>query len=335
MITIRLKRVFFSLVASLALSACAQNPVTPPPLLPGAKIAIVTPASAIDSMVIVRAAEKITQMGYEPVVYPHAFGRHHGTYAANDTLRAVDLMTAFADPEISAILCARGGYGTNRLIPMLDIEVIKANPKWLIGYSDISVLHALMRKARITSIHGPMCGHIDDNPLDEESTAYLFQMLSEGLPMSYEIETHPYNKYGYAKGRLVGGNLLTINALSETPLDVLNIGDQEDIILYIEDVSEQIYAIERVLIRLHQSGSLANLKGLIIGEFTDYKPSKDFETMEDMIHYWLDEWGYYGSEDFPIMFGFPAGHGEPNYPLPLGAMTEISLTPTAAKIAFK
>ncbi len=329
------KLTYILMFALAVIASSAKDFKRPHALEPGARIAIVTPASATDSMPVVRAMELLEAQGYEPVPYPHAFGRHYGTFPANDTLRAQDLMSAFADPEIDAIMCTRGGYGLVRLLPLLDADVIAQNPKWLIGYSDISDLHALMYHAGVQSIHGPMCGHLGDEKADSLSTAYLLQMLQQPEGWTYTLPAHPYNNLGIANGTLVGGNFITINGLAETEYDILNLPASEGIILYIEEVGERIHAVERMLMRLHQSGALSKLKGLIIGEFTDYKATKDFETIEDMIHYWLKEWGYYELDDFPILFEMPSGHGDINYPLILNSPVTLTITEDFATLNWK
>lgn len=162
-------------------SAAGDGFLVPPPLKPHSKIAIVTPASAVKDAVIDTAVVKLIQRGYEPVVFPHAYGKEYGSYTASDQKRAQDLMDAFADPEIDAILCTRGGYGTVRLLPMLNADVVRANPKWLIGYSDISDLHAFMTHAGVASIHGPMAGHLATEPDTIAATEHLFEILANGL----------------------------------------------------------------------------------------------------------------------------------------------------------
>lgn len=308
------------------LGAAQGEVIIPKPLREGSRIALVTPASVVKDTVIDAALARLRQMGYEPVVYPHARGKEYGTYPATDVLRASDLMTAFVDPTIDAILCTRGGYGSVRLLPYLDLNVIRRNPKWLVGYSDISVLHAVMHRAGVASIHGPMTKHIGSEPDDLAATQYLFAALTNQFPLKFELPPHKYNKPGTAMGQLVGGNLLTINGLAETEYDVMNNDDTAGNILFIEDVSEAIYAIERVLMRMHYDGTLAKLGGIIVGQFTEYRPSDDFDTMEDMIHYWLDKWGYYDPKNpMPIVFDFPTGHVSNNYPMIVSAMTHLDV----------
>lgn len=311
-----------------------KNFIIPAPIPDSAHIAIITPASAIKDKLLDKAIEKLCQRGYRPVVFPHAYGDDFGSYAANDSSRAADFMSAFTDPDIDAVMCSRGGYGTVQLLPLIDIDSIKAHPKWLIGYSDITDLHALMHHAGIASIHGPMCSHIGDAKSDTTSTNLLFEMLTDSLPFTYEVPAHPYNHMGSAEGVLVGGNFITANGLAGTKYDVLDLPAESNSILYIEEVGEAIYAVERMLIRLHQSGALDKYKGIVLGEFTSYKPSDDFETMEDMFYYWLQRWGYYDRPDYPIIYEFPAGHGDINYPLILNAPVSVSALDDKSVIAY-
>ncbi len=330
-----MKKLLTTLFALSVISCAATEFTMPKPLQPGARIAIVTPSSATDSMPVVRAMELMEARGYEPVVFPHVFGHDYGTHPANDTVRAQELMAAFEDPTIDAVMCTRGGYGMVRMLPLLNPGVFANNPKWLIGYSDISDLHALLYHAGLSSIHGPMCGHLGDLKADTISTSYLFEMLENPQGWEYELPAHPYNNPGTSTGILIGGNLISINGLAETDYDILNLPAQDNCILFIEEVGEKIHAVERMLVRLHQSGALAKYSGLVIGEFTEYKPTKDFETMEDMIHYWLEQWGYYDLDDFPIIFEMPSGHGDINYPLILNAPVTLTVTDDGASIAWK
>lgn len=315
--------------------ASSKEVILPPPLLPGDKIAIVTPASAVDDAIVDSAVNRLCSRGYQVEVYPHAKGHEYGTFAATDSQRAAELMDAFSNPDIQAILCSRGGYGTVRLLPLLNADVVRNNPKWLIGYSDISCLHAFMHHAGVASIHGPMAAHLAQEPDTIPATEYLMAVLSSPEGITYNIDSHPYNKKGWAKGRLIGGNLLTINGLSDTQFDILLPDDDTDYILFFEDVDEKIHAIERVLMRLHYSGSLSKMKGIIIGQFTEYKPTADFATMEDMIHHWLLKWGYYNEANpMPIVYNFPTGHVSANYPMICGAEAELVVTPYRTSLEY-
>lgn len=324
-------------LAAVALAYAGLHAAVPAPISQGDTIAIVTPASTVDSMVVVKAMKKISSLGYVPVAMPHVFGKHcGGGYSAPDSLRAADIMEAFEWPNVKAIMCSRGGYGSARLFRYLDAEKIKANPKWLVGYSDITALHAfLTSQAGMASIHGPMCAHLAEARDDDESVASLLTLLSQGLPFGHEIAPNGYNKTGVARGKIVGGNMLVAQGLADTPYDTIDPDGGDGVIIFFEDVGEKIYAIERFLLRLHLSGALKRAKGLIIGEFTEYKPDSDFDTMEMMIHSRLREWGYYDEGEMPIAYGFPAGHGSPNMPLVMGAEATLAVSPDSVTIVYQ
>ena len=327
------------LTACCALSAWALCPVvfncggindygmvTPRPIKPGAKIAIITPSSAVDSLKLDSALRNITALGFQPVVMDHVFGSSYGKQTSPDSARAADIMRAFADPEIDAILCSRGGYGATRLLPLLDGDVIISNPKWLIGYSDISALHAYLQGLGMVSMHGPIGTDYAKTPL-KEGCALLIEMLQQGPQHRYELQLDEHNKPGEATGMLIGGNLSVVDGSISTPYDIYDATDGKDVIIFLEDVDENIDSVERLLLRLHLNGVLQRAKGLVFGEFTDYEPEKHFQTMEDMIRTRLTDWGYYDKQDFPILYNFPAGHGNPNFPLPLGSKVTLTVTP--------
>lgn len=332
-----IRRPLILLLCAIAASAAMAKPntIVPAPISQGDTIAIISPASRIDSGIIDKAVELLSAAGYVPLAMPHAYGDANGSYSASDSARAADVMQAFTDPSVKAILCSRGGYGSTRLLPLLDAKVIADNPKWLIGYSDISAMHAFMTRAGVASIHGPMCGHISSAGIYDKSMPHLMAMLRKDLPYTYTFCPNQYDHYGTAEGTIVGGNVMVINGLAETPWDIMMPRKGEDIILFIEDVGEKIYAIERWLVRMHLNGSLDRLKGLVIGEFTDYDPDEDYESMEQMIHHWLTEWGYYDKEDFPVLFYFPAGHGEPNFPIPMGTQCKLQVGPDGSTVTFE
>ncbi len=318
-----------SVILASLVSSSASGIVIPPTLRPGDKIAIVTPAYPVLGKYIDGMFNTLTQWGYEPVVMPHAYSHSDGIYAATDKARADDLNKAIADPEIKAIICSRGGYGTNRLIPLLDDEAMKANPKWIVGYSDITILHSWLNSLGIASIHGPMASHLSKYPADESSEA-LKQIFSQGPEIKFTAPAHKLNRPGSAKGRMLGGNFIVANNLAGTGYDPFDIPENEDVILYIEEVGEKIYAVERMLVRLKQAGILDRVKGIVFGEFTDYAPDQSFRSMEAMINTRLDEWGY----DFPVAYTFPFGHGRNVYPIINGATAELTVTPDLVTLQF-
>lgn len=311
----------------------SANTIIPHSLRPGSKIALITPATVTDTTPVLKAMDMLRERGYRPTLMPHALTREWGTHPATPEIRVAEIMAAFADPTVDAILCTRGGYGCNQLLPLLNDSLIKANPKWLIGYSDISALHAYMNSLGIASIHGPMTGHMAKYGQQDSALSYEFDILERGLPMTYTEDGNKYNIPGTAKGTLIGGNMMVLNGLAQTPWDMLSLGLQgQDVILAIEDVSEKIYAIERVLMRLHQCGALRAVKGIIVGRFSDYGPDATFNTMEEMISYWLERWGY----TIPVAFDFPMGHlDQNNYPLVISADATLSVSPQSVTLTME
>lgn len=295
--------------------------IIPRPLKPGSVVAIISPASVVKEEYVRGAADFLRNRGYEAVIMPHALGPADGCFAGGFQERLDDLLTAWQDPRVDAVLCARGGYGTAHLLPYLPPEIMRANAKWLVGFSDISALHAALLAMGVASIHGPMAKHLCEDP-DNESTRALFHLL-EGGRMEYRLDRgNAYNRPGHAHGRLMGGNLAVLNGLSATPFDIFGHAVNEDVILFIEDVSEAIYAVERMLWRLYMAGTLNRIKGLVIGHFTEYRPSLKYEKMYDMIHSLLLRAGI---DSIPVVFGFPTGHLSDNLPLVQGAEVELDV----------
>lgn len=297
-----------------------QGAVTyPRKLRPGDKIAIVSPAGPTDRDIVEKAAAVIRGQGFEPVIYPHAFGRN-GHFSGTHDERLADLQAALTDTAVRAILCSRGGYGVVHNLDRLAALPLKDDPKWIIGFSDISALHALMASNNIASIHSSMAKQIMLGA-DDPDNKMLFGILRGEMP-SYTFAPNEYNRTGTATGRLLGGNLAVIADLINTPFDIIRPGS----ILFIEDVSEPIYKVERILYQLKLSGILPNLKGLIIGQFTDYKPDGNHKRMEDMIHDIVKDY------DYPIAFGVPVGHVDHN--IPLIESSEATLTVTPEKVTL-
>ena len=294
----------------------------PTPLQPGDSIAIVSPASAIDPALVRGAADTIARLGYKPLIMHHTIGRR-GSYSASAAERLSDIAQALNDTAVRAILCSRGGYGAVHLLPELDSII--TDPKWLIGFSDITALHALWARHDIVSIHSSMARQLADGP-QSEPTDRLFDILTGGSPtMSWVNTTTGTNRPGTATGRLVGGNLAVLDALAATPYYTPRSGD----ILFIEDIAEPIYKVERILWRMRLSGLLDNLAGLIVGRFTEYKPDRNYETIEAMIA------DMTASTAYPIAFNAPIGHiGPDNLPLMHGATATLDVTADGATLAY-
>jgi len=301
--------------------------ITPKCLTPGDKVAILSPASVVNPDYIDGAATFLSSRGFVPVIMQHAKGPASGSYAADEPSRLADIISAWSDPEIRAILCARGGYGCNHLVDKIPIRLIASDPKWLIGFSDVSALHALCGHAGIVSLHAPMAKHLAELPADHYCTEAMMRILTCGLPVQYLTPPHRLNTHGEAVGNLVGGNLAVISGLAATPFDPLSLPGRK--VLFIEDIGEEIYEVERMLIRLRLSGALRNVAGIVVGSFTSYGKDRNHPDMETMIA------RLFGTPaDFPIAFGFKAGHTDDNLPLPLGTHAHLSVTDDGAQLTL-
>lgn len=296
--------------------------IFPAPLKKGDKVAFISPASAVKKEYIEGAMERFREEGYEPVLMPGALYHERGSFSAPKEERLEDLVNSLADPEIKAIFCNRGGYGCVQLLPHFTSNMISSHPKWIIGFSDVSALLAMWYRSGVASIHGPMAKHLATNPADDPSSRALFNILENGGNFSYRIPSSEYNRPGFEEGILRGGNFAVLNGLAATPFDILRTDPGEQVILFFEDVNEPIYAVERMLWRLCLSGTLSRVKGLIFGRFTDYRPDKNFNSVEEMISFWLDRML---KRPIPVVFNFPTGHVDENYPLVEGAHIELEV----------
>lgn len=296
--------------------------IYPQPLKKGDKIAILAPSGPVKRETVDKAAEVIESIGYTPVIYP-TVDMHNGQFSGTAQQRFEDLKKAFADPEIRAILCARGGYGMVHNLDSLSLIPIEKDPKWVIGFSDISALHALMSNKGIASIHASMARHISKG-MEEPENVMLFEILRDTFP-KYSFSPDPRNHLGHAEGKLVGGNLSVLQALIGTPYDIF----QPGVILFIEDVSEPIYKIERMMYQLKLSGVLDKISGLIIGQFTDYKPGDNHADMEEMLSEILSDY-----PEVPVVFNAPVGHVSHNVPMIESASATLDVTPDSVSLTF-
>lgn len=315
-----------AIVAATISSLCAMNLNTkasiPAPLRDGDRIAIVSPSGPVDSALVYAAADTLRGQGYRVDIFPSALGKC-GQYAASDSARLADLSAALTDSTVRAILCSRGGYGAVHLLDSLSALPLECDPKWLIGFSDISALHALLASRSIASIHGNMCKHIALGPDDEDNATFLAML--RGYRPAYEFAPDSLNRCGQASGRLLGGNLAVIAELINTPYDVIQPGT----ILFIEDVEEPIYKIERIMYQLRLSGVLPRLGGLIVGQFTGYRPNDSYETMERMIADMTAPYTY------PVAFNVPIGHVDHNVPVIQSAEVTLTVTPEGTSLSFQ
>ncbi|MCM1336093.1 MAG: LD-carboxypeptidase [Candidatus Amulumruptor caecigallinarius] len=304
--------------------------ISPEPLTEGSKIAIVSPSGAVKAQYVHQAVPVLHKQGWEVEVSPHALGRHH-TYSGTEEERYADLEAAILDPDVKAIFCSRGGYGAVHLLERLDKLPLRDNPKWIIGYSDITALHALMNRHGIESIHAPMASHIAATKGEDDDSQALFDLL-RGVPVTQRFASDRRNIPGEATGRLVGGNLAVFADLIATPFDMLAPAEDaskapaEDLILFLEDVSEPVYKTERIMYQLRLAGVLDRVKGLIIGQFTEYSPDVDGTAMEDMIARVTE------GLDIPVAFHAPVGHVSHNIPLVESRLTTLRVTDDVVEI---
>lgn len=295
--------------------------IAPSPLLiphalhPSDRVAILSPSGCVSPGLVDSLASFVAMAGLSPVVMPHAKERF-GTYAATVAERFSDMAAAIADRSIRAIFCTRGGYGAVQLLPMLDSLPLRANAKWLVGFSDISALHALWSTHRIASIHGPMARHLTTNGINHPGSQALLSLL-RGEQVTVTAPPHPLNRLGEAEGILTGGNLAVLEGLVNTPFDMF----RPDTILVLEDINEPIYRVERMLWQLRLSGILPSLRGLIIGNFKGADADANHESIEAMIAKMTA--GY----DFPVAYGAPIGHILQNMPLRLSAPARMKVEP--------
>lgn len=303
--------------------------ITPSTLREGDKVAIISPASVVNPEYIDQAAEYLLANGLEPVVMPHAKGPAYGSFAANPLHRIVDFLNVWTDPDIKAVLCSRGGYGATHLLSLVPYGLLSDFPKWLIGFSDISALHALSLYNGVASIHGPMAKDFRD---DHEGGRTVVEFLKTGVLPEYSFENKesdimPCNIPGEARGTLIGGNLAVLNGLAATPYDMLARAMEEDCVLFIEDIAEPIYKIERILYRLLMQGVFTKLKGLAVGQFTESSADRNYPSTERMIERFLQEKGI---KDIPVAYNLPVGHFPHNMPVIEGSQVRLSVSPEAA-----
>lgn len=300
------------------------KPIVPEFLKEGDKLAIVSPASAVNPDFIQGACNAVKRWGFVPVQSEHCCGKY-GYYSGTIEERLADFKKALYNPEIKAILCGRGGYGTIHLAEFISLEDIRANPKWIIGFSDISILHAICYNAGVASIHASMAKHLTLFDEHNYCNVSLCNILKGILPI-YKTISHPLNRCGTAKGNLTGGNLAVLSSLRGLKYDIFTPGN----ILFIEDIGEPIYKVERMLYNLKLSGVLSQLRGLIVGRFTECKePDGNGESMYAMIHRMV------ACYDFPVAFIFPIGHIDDNVPLLESVCVELIVTDEFTKLSFK
>ncbi len=281
--------------------------IAPPFLQPGQRVALVAPARKISAAEVELAGQTLRGWGLE-VVLGESIGAAHHQFAGDDELRRRDFQRQLDDPAIRAILCARGGYGTARLVDELDFRHFAEHPKWVAGFSDITVLNSHLLRLGYQSIHGVMpvlYGQAGGEAAVESLRRALF-----GEALAYQAAPYPLNRPGTASGELVGGNLSLLHTSTGTTSQASFAGR----ILFLEDLDEYLYHLDRMLLHLHRSGQLVGLAGLVVGHFSDIKDNAvPFgQTAYEVINYYAQRY------EFPVGYGFPVGHEADNQALVVG-----------------
>ncbi|MEH0937666.1 S66 peptidase family protein [Micromonospora psammae] len=282
----------------------------PPVLRPGDTVMLVSPSGPTRPERVARGVELLTGWGLRPVLAPNAYARH-GYLAGGDELRAADLNTAFADPEVRGVICTRGGYGAQRVVDLIDMAAVRRDPKVVAGFSDITALQfALWRGARLAGVHGPGAAWTDDRtPLSSAESLHGALMTTEPVTVAATAaeETFGVRVPGRAEGPLLGGNLCLITASIGTP----DMPDLTGAVLLVEEVQEPPYKVDRMLTHLRRAGVLDGLAGVAVGQFTECADGWD-TTVVDVLGERLGDLGV------PVLGGLPIGHGVGQLTVPVG-----------------
>ena len=318
-----MKAIFILPLFLFSIANFAQTKMIAPPFLKkGDTVAIVATARKNIDDNLKPAINLLTQWGLK-VVVGSSIGLDFNQLAGTDAQRALDFQTQMDDKNIKAIWCVRGGYGTVRMIDLLDFTKFKQNPKWIIGFSDVTVLHNHLNTMGFQSIHGAMPVSIGKA---SELAKQTLQYSLFGDKVSYEIPPHSMNRFGKASGELVGGNLSILYSLLGSKSAI----DCRDKILFIEDLDEYLYHIDRMLINLDRNGCLQNLKGIVVGAMTKMKDNdvpwgkNALETVDDITKKY----------NIPTIFNFPAGHIQDNRALKFGAKATIEVNEFCGKLVL-
>jgi muramoyltetrapeptide carboxypeptidase len=282
----------------------------PPYLQKGDTIGLVCPAGLMPVEKVSECIRVINEEWAFTIKVGTTIGQQYHYFSGTDEERLEDFQHMLDDENVKAILCARGGYGLSRIIDKIDFTNFKKNPKWIIGFSDVTILHShIYRNHHISTLHAPMANAFNEDGFKNEFVQSLRHAL-EGKKIKYQCKPHAFNKKGQAIGELVGGNLSLLAHLVGTDSDIKTKGR----ILFIEDVGEYLYNVDRMMYQLKRSGKLDKLAGLIVGGFTDMKDTeRPFgQTVHEIIRDAVAEY------DYPVCFDFPVSHEKENYALKIG-----------------
>lgn len=300
-----------------------KQPIFPRPLQKGDKIAVISPAGFVKQKALEKTLALIKANGYEPVIGKHALGSFSFgyTYSGTEEERLEDLNWALNDESIAAIWASRGGYGTQHLLQGISLDQFSKNPKWYIGYSDNTAIQSYLLEKGYASIHGQTIKTASFG-VSPESYDGIFEILKGNKPL-YSISEHSKNRKGTAEGLLVGGNLALVYALLGSAFSF----NFEDKILFLEDIGEKHYALDRMLMGLELAGVFHKIKGLIIGgmiNMGEEDGNPNYEQAFDELSYEIIS-KRTEKYSFPIAFGFPNGHIFDNRPLIIGANVKMKV----------
>jgi muramoyltetrapeptide carboxypeptidase len=290
----------------------------------GDNIHIVSPSGAIQPGFIDGATKLLSSWGLKVTEGKYA-RTEYGRFSGTKDERAADLQQALDDPNVKAILCSRGGYGLAQIIDKIDFSSFAKSPKWLIGFSDITILHNAITALGIASMHGIMTKYLTELP-EESDQITSFKNLLFGAPSNFSIKPEAENRLGRAEGKLIGGNLSVMMGMRSTPFDL----DFNNNILFIEDVGEKPYQIDRMMQSLRLSGVLKQISGLVVGQFSDY--DEDPLMMQSVAEIILAAVSEY---DYPVCFNFPAGHVDYNLSFVLGEQAELFVETDKVHLNYK
>lgn len=296
----------------------------PPFLRSGDTIGITCPAGFMTREKALTCIDTLQEWGYRVRTGETLGGDSDNYFSGTDEQRRTDLQDMLDNPDIHAILCGRGGYGLTRIIDAIDFSAFIKKPKWVIGFSDITVLHThILARHNIATLHAPMAGAFNDGGAATPGVLSLRRVLA-GESMSYLCPPHPFNRTGQISGTLAGGNLALLAHLVGSVSDL----DTKGKILFIEDVGEYLYNIDRMLHQLKRSGKLDHLAGLLIGGFSETKDTmRPFgATVEEIIREIVKEY------DYPVCYGFPVSHGMDNVVLKIGGKYTLTVNPGQASL---
>ncbi len=300
----------------------------PPYLKVGDTVAIVAPSGILKNRTaeIEQAKALLKSWGLHTVVGKHVF-KQNNHFAGTDTERAEDFQMALDDPKIKAIWCARGGYGAVRILDKLNYTKFNSKPKWIIGYSDITALHNQIHNLGFESLHAMMCTSLQDGAENIKETISTFKTALFGSPLSYTLQGSKYNKIGNVSAPIVGGNLSILYSMLGSNTSI----DTSGKILFIEEIGEYEYSIDRMLQSLKRAGYFTNCKGVIVGDISKIRKNTTLwgSPIQQLI---LDALAEY---NFPIAFNMPAGHEKDNRALILGRTVEMSVDKNQSSIVFK